>query len=170
MSYGVMTGCWVALILAHGAGCSRPPLTGPPELRLGRDECAECGMLINEDRCSAATLIEIKGRREHRLFDDLGCLFDWERARHDDVRLISHFAHDHGTRAWIVADQATFLATDADRLTTPMASGMVAFAERAAAELAQREYGGELLNFNELRAARQAWFEARRGPNSRPRG
>ena len=35
------------------AGCDRAPLSGPPELRLGRDECVECGMIINDDRCSS---------------------------------------------------------------------------------------------------------------------
>ena len=37
--------------LATLASCQQTPLTGPPELKLGRQECGDCGMLINEDRC-----------------------------------------------------------------------------------------------------------------------
>ena len=36
-------------------GCGGDDLSGPPTLRLGSDECAECGMIIGEERCSSSS-------------------------------------------------------------------------------------------------------------------
>ncbi|MFN0135894.1 MAG: nitrous oxide reductase accessory protein NosL [Phycisphaerae bacterium] len=148
--------------------CENKPLVGPPQLRLGRDQCHECGMIISEDRCAAALLIERDGRREHLLFDDLGCMLDVERGGLDAARVIERFARDHDTRAWIDAATATFLSAPADKLITPMASGMVGYAARSAAGASQAQYGGSILNYEALADARRAWMQARRSTSSRP--
>ncbi|MBL8999646.1 MAG: nitrous oxide reductase accessory protein NosL [Phycisphaerae bacterium] len=136
-------------------GCGGPELSGPPELRLGRDECAECGMLIAEDRCAAALLAEIERRREHRIFDDLCCLFDY-RAKHADETVIGAFARDYGAGGWIGAQTAAYVLSEPDRQPTPMASGMVAFADPAAAAMRATETGGRVLDYEALAAARAA--------------
>src|SRR5690606_35950302 len=118
--------------LALLPGCSRGELSGPPELRVGRDECGECGVIISEDRCSSAILVERGGRREHVLFDDIGCMLDYERGRAGEFAAVDAFVHDHPTRAWVRAADAHFLFADRDLLPTPMGSGIVAYAERAA--------------------------------------
>lgn len=153
----------VALSLACAAGCSRDELTGPPQLRLGRDECRACGMLINDDRCSSGMLIEVAGMREHVLFDDIGCMLEYERDHAsgadesdaavdlDSVTILQRSVHDYHTRAWVNADSAWFVRSDADALSTPMASGIVAFADRSAADAAIVQYRGDVLEYAQLR-------------------
>lgn len=161
-----------AALLALAAllpACGRADLSGPPNLRLGRDECIACGMLINEDRCSSALLLERDGHREHALFDDLGCMLDYEHDHAADIRVITRFAHDHDSRAWAPADAASFLMADPDKLPTPMGSGIVAFATREAAERARERAGGSILSFDQLVPARRAWMESRYGkPEGKP--
>ena len=152
----------VAVVGCVAYACGRVPLSGPPSMRLGRAECAECGMLINEDRCSSAMLVERGGRREHLMFDDIGCMLDYEEAHGDAFLVIDRFVHDHGTRAWLGAPDAVFLVTGADELFTPMGSGMVAFGDAERASQALARYGGELLEFNAIRVWRREWVERRR--------
>lgn len=142
--------CAVAMLTA----CDPGERTGPPELRLGRDQCAECGMLIMEDRCSSATLVEDRGRRAYRLFDDIGCMLDDLRENPADVTVIDRFVHDHGTRAWIRAADAVFLSADPTSLHTPMGTGMVAFAARDDAHALHAIHGGEILDETAISAAR----------------
>jgi hypothetical protein len=47
-----------SIALASIAACRTGELTGPPDLRLGRDECAGCGMIISDGRCASAMLIQ----------------------------------------------------------------------------------------------------------------
>jgi copper chaperone NosL len=153
----------IALSLLALTGCARPPLSGPPDLRLGRDECAECGMLINEDRCSSGVLTEEDGYRAHLLFDDIGCMLDAERGRLSEVTVLERYVHDHATRAWVPADGATYLFADREALPTPMGSGIVAFGSAEGAASAQQVYQGRLLTFAELVEARRVWMEERYG-------
>jgi hypothetical protein len=155
-------------LLAVLSGCARPPLSGPPELRLGRDECRECGMLISEDRCCAALLLERDGVREYALFDDLGCLLDFERTRLDGAVVVDRFARDYAARQWIPAGTAAYLLAEPERLVTPMSSGMVAFAASAAADEARGRFGGRVLDLAGLQLARAGWAEVRAASASRP--
>ena len=145
------------------SACTRTELTGPPNLRLGRDECAECGMIINEDRCSAALLISDDGGREHALFDDIGCMLDYERP----VTVIETFVHDHATRAWVPASQATFILVDEKSFSTPMGSGMATFADPAQAAAAAAAHAGRTLDFSALPDARREWMRTRFGSPDR---
>lgn len=147
------------------AGCGRAELTGPPELRPGRDECAECGMLIHDERSAGAVLVERDGRREHLLFDDVGCMLDHERQGGGTLRILERFARDYRGGGWLGTDQAAFLMTESDLLRTPMGSGIAAFADRAAAEAAEREFGGEVMDYAALADARRAWLGELRGPS-----
>ncbi len=155
----------VATTLAGGfAGCDRAELTGPPTLRVGRDECVECGMMINEERCSSALLVEDRGIREFLFFDDIGCMLDYEQQPHAEQRAIERFVHDFATQQWLNARAAVFVAADRQKLTTPMASGLVAFATVEQAQEAINTYGGQTMSAEELSAARVAWQESRRAP------
>ena len=162
------TRCAVLAIAIGLSGCDRSQLSGPPELRLGRDECAECGMLINEDRCSSAYLVERGGRRDHALFDDIGCMLDYAHEPPEDVRVIEGFVHDHPTRTWVPAPSAHFLMGPPPRLATPMGSGIWAFADRSQADAAQRDAGGTVLDLQGITSARRAWMEERYGKSAVP--
>jgi nitrous oxide reductase accessory protein NosL len=154
--------CATLVALAVSA-CSRPPLTGPPDLKPGREECAECGMLVSEDRFSAASLVTREGERLYLYFDDIGCLLDYERGAPESLEVHERYTHDHATRQWLDAEDAAYLLAGPQKLTTPMGSGIAAFAARSAAESARAEHGGDILDLAALRRARQAWMEERYG-------
>jgi len=149
--------------------CGRQDLSGPPQIRLGRDECAACGMIISDDRCSSALLVEREGRREHVLFDDLGCMLDQERENGVRDRVVQAFVHDYGTGAWSAADSAVFIFGAGDAVRTPMGSGIVAFATQERAEAEQRRSGGEVMGAAALAVARREWMESRYGKPAVPR-
>lgn len=155
--------CALALLsVALPAGCSGPPLSGPPSLRLGRDECAECGMLINEDRSPGAFLLDDAGRRRHVLFDDAGCLLDFER-KNTEAMVIAAYVRDYETRDWLDANAAHFVLADPDRLPTPMGSGIAAFGDATRAQAAHEKFGGDIMDYATLIPARKAWMATRYG-------
>lgn len=164
---GAVTAC-----LAGLPACGGDPSGGPPPLRLGRDECGECGMLISEDRCSSGSLEAADGRRAYVLFDDIGCMLDRERTEDGGRSVLERYVHDYGTRTWVRAEAATYLMAEPGAVRTPMGSGIVAFARREDAESAQRTHGGRLLDYAGLTEARRAWAEHRgRAPaRDAPRG
>lgn len=131
-------------------GCERTALSGPPELRLGRDNCAECGMLIVEDRCAAAMLVETDGFREHLLFDDIGCMLARDRDTGHGSDPVARFVRDHSARSWIDADRAILVVADPDRIATPMASGLIAFGTEADATAKAVELEGTTARYADL--------------------
>ncbi|CAG1000940.1 hypothetical protein PHYC_02876 [Phycisphaerales bacterium] len=147
----------LACVLLGGAGCEGDPLTGPPEMRLGRDECFECGMLISEERCSSAAIIERDGHREAALFDDIGCELSAERQA-DGITVVERWVHDHDSKTWVRADQARFLYTD--KVRTPMNSGIIAFADEARARNRAGELGVEIYDLETLFSAHARDMEA----------
>jgi copper chaperone NosL len=155
----------IPLLAAALSACNRTELTGPPDLRLGRDECAECGMIINEDRCSSALLISTDGTREHALFDDIGCMLDYSPEL--PAVIIESFVHDHPTRVWLTAHDATFILADEKSFPTPMGSGLAAFADPAAAQRAADTHAGRTLTFDALPEARREWMRNRFGSPDR---
>lgn len=152
----------MALAAAAAIGCDSKPLSGPPMVRLGRDECGECGMIISEDRCSAALLIERDARREYLQFDDVGCMLDVEREGLDGAAVVERHVRDYATRAWIQAERAVFVAADAKKLVTPMSSGIAAFSSVEAAQAALVRYEGKTMDYAALREVRQDWIAQRR--------
>lgn len=157
-----------ALAASLLTACDRGDLAGPPTLRVGRDECAECGMLISEDRCASALLIARDGIREHIAFDDIGCMLDYQSHTPADVQIVDAFVLDYESRAWIPAANAHFVYADRERLHTPMASGIVALGSEPAARATQEAFGGEILTYQAVAPARRAWMEARFGKPSAP--
>jgi hypothetical protein len=111
-------------------------------------------MMIQDERCAASLLVDRDGRRDHLLFDDIGCMLDTERSKGDEFTVIARFVRDHAANMWLAADTAVFLCADRARMATPMGSGAVAFADRAAAEEAQRQFGGEIRDYTTLGAWR----------------
>jgi copper chaperone NosL len=145
----------IALACASAAplflpACGGAPLSGPPTLHLGRDECAGCGMIISEDRCSCAVLAQEHGERRHLAFDDIGCMLEFEREHRPDTRVLERYVHDRDSHQWIAADAAAFLVAPPGALATPMGSGIVAFGSREAAERRQAAVGGRVMPWPEL--------------------
>ncbi|MDP1662796.1 MAG: nitrous oxide reductase accessory protein NosL [Phycisphaerales bacterium] len=163
------TGCTAVLLAAIAIpSCQRAPLTGPPELRLGRDMCAECGMIISEDACASATLVEREGVREHALFDDIGCMLDYASEHAGSLQTVESFVRDYSERSWASSSSSWFLLTDGEHVRTPMASGIVAFATSSAAQAAQARWGGKVVQEADLPAARDAVHRERQGIGASP--
>ena len=146
------------LVLAVAAsGCSRGGAEGPPPLRLGRDVCAACGMMVSEERSACGVVVEKDGEREHAVFDDLGCLFEFERS--GEPRVVAVYAKDRGTGAWVESASAWVLVSDKERLRTPMGSGMAVYRDQTRARAGAVEFGGDVVRMDEARAR---WSGARK--------
>lgn len=154
-------------LLAAGlaaSACTEPPLTGPPTIRVGSSQCAECGMIISEERHASALLIDDRGRRDYLLYDDIGCMLDDENDGLDGPTVLERHVHDHQSRAWARADLASFVMVDPTEIPTPMGSGIVAVMDAAAARELAEKHKGQILDYPGARAARKRWMQERYGP------
>lgn len=115
------------------AACAAPPV-GPPEIVLDRSACSHCGMLISE-RIYAAALRTTDGGEQ--VFDDLGCLLAALRKPGNVAARV--WVTDAAGAGWI--DGAAALFVSSPSLRTPMAGGIVAFADRGAAERSAAQLG-----------------------------
>ncbi len=108
------------------AACARPSAGGPPQVRLGEDACARCGMLISDAR-SGGGWIDEQGRSV--VYDDDGELL--EALARQPERRGSAFVRDSLDGRWLRVQDA--LLKKLDGLPTPMGSGYAAFADEAEA-------------------------------------
>lgn len=136
-----------------------PPDSAPPE-RAGSLVCVQCDMTIREARFSASALIGDPPGPRRVDFDDIGCFLDHQR-EHPEVRFLSEHVRDAGTMAWVEANTAWFVLSD--RIATPMASGIAAYANLSEAQDKAREVGEAVIDLGSLREARRAFMEQRYG-------
>jgi len=133
----------VFVILA--SACGGTAESGPPEIVYGRGLCIECGMLITEERFSAAYRFDGEAKR----FDDIGgMLLHGTESQELTSASDNVWVHDWESRTWLSADEAWFVI--AEGLVTPMGYGIVGFADRAAADTYAAEKGGAVYTWNEL--------------------
>jgi len=163
-----LTDCAAIIVLAAAAaastlaGCDNRVESGPPDLRFGRDECAECKMSIIDEKSAAAARVQTPDGPEVLLFDDLGCLLDLERwAERPGLVVTERWTRDYGSRLWVRAESASYVFSE--EIRTPMGSWIAAYAAPADAEAAQREAGGDLLTYEQLVVRRGQWMEHRYG-------
>lgn len=130
--------CLALLALAAGIACSARA-DGPPHLEEDRTACAHCGMLVSE-RMFAAAYRTAAG--EAKVFDDIACLLAAARAE-AGADALQFWFHDAPSRAWIEGPRAVFV--HAPNLKTPMAGGMLAYADEAAAREAAATHGGRVI-------------------------
>lgn len=127
------------------AGCYRADPDAPPSIGYGDSLCAECGMIINDDRFGVATIIAGVRGPEALLFDDFNCQFNHER-EHPELAITKRWARDHATRAWLDQDDAAFV--HASSLRTPMGSSLAAFAEESTARVFAEAQEGVVLDLS----------------------
>lgn len=132
--------------MAAGCGGARPDGPQPPEIAYGRDVCEQCGMVISEARFACATVLE--DGTAHK-FDDLGDMVIYHFDR-PDQKVIAYFAHEYTSEAWIRAESAFYVQSDA--IKSPMGHGLAAFEKAAAAEAFAKEVDGRVLDFDGMRA------------------
>lgn len=113
--------------------------SGPQPIRYGQDECADCSMIISDQRFGAE-IITHKGKIFK--FDDVGCLHSFvERGAvpRDAVKssLVSDFNHPEN---FIPLEQAFFLQSDS--LKSPMRTDCAAFTSTEELKKIQEKLGG----------------------------
>jgi copper chaperone NosL len=117
--------------------------TGPEPIVYGKDACAHCRMPLSrpgfggEMRDARGVLTK---------YDDVGCLVQAMRAQRGEIR--EAWVEDHVTGRLVPLLGATLVRGQPG--ATPMASGVVAFADRAAAESFARTEGGEIVALEQL--------------------
>jgi copper chaperone NosL len=133
----------VSLVLLLSACAGAADLDQPPEIRYGEDACDECNMIINEPRFAAAYYTADGTARR---FDDIADMCAYHLAHEEEVARF--WVHDYETEEWLRAEEATFVI--GDDVYTPMASGVVAFGQAAAAERFASEVDGMVFSFDHL--------------------
>jgi nitrous oxide reductase accessory protein NosL len=118
--------CACLCMLVLGA-CSASDDLAPPHVLYGQQECDACRMMISDERFAAALIVEVDGARAALAFDDIACLFDYERT-HENAAILKRYVHDVASRQWLDATSAMF--TQSATLQTPMGSGIAAVASR----------------------------------------
>lgn len=138
----------VATLLAASLlmpGCDRPDPAAPPEITYGVSICADCDMIINDERFASAVIIQdARGGPVPLLFDDIGDQIRYERAR-PELTILARWVHDYNTRQWLRAESAHYIRSP--DLHTPMASGIAAFATEPDAEALAGTLKTDVLDF-----------------------
>ena len=136
------------VVLALAACAPGQPEMAPPDIVYGETLCVECSMIISDARFAAGYAHEVAaGRYESKAFDDIGDMLV-HAGKHAEDQITAWYVHDYASEAWLDAGQATYVVSP--QLPTPMGYGILAFAERGAAERAASEADGRLLTWEEL--------------------
>ncbi|MBW7906336.1 MAG: nitrous oxide reductase accessory protein NosL [Phycisphaerae bacterium] len=145
---GLIAGLAVAGL---AAGCNRGGDTDPPKIAYGQTECEHCKMIVSDEPFAAAlVIVAADGHVTKYAFDDVGCVLDYLEDRPVSGRAIA-YVHDFESKAWLDADAAVFVRSEA--LQTPMASNLAASATLEGAQRLLARYPGGIVRFAELRHA-----------------
>jgi copper chaperone NosL len=109
----------------------------PAALDTRNDACARCRMAVSDGRFAGQI---VAPGHEPKFYDDLGCLRK-ELASSPLPRGAAVFVADHRTGAWVLAERAVYTFHPA--LATPMASHLIAHADRASRDADPDAAGGE---------------------------
>ncbi len=121
---------------------------GPRDIRMGEQECAHCRMMISDERF-AAQLVTEQGRQY--AFDAVECLAAYVKdGDGQDLDIAGKWVPDFNrVGEWLVAGEAIYLQSD--ELRSPMALNFSAYAGRRDAQERQDEFGGDVLDWQELK-------------------
>ena len=135
-------------------GCSRrPQAIAPPDVHYGQTDCAGCGMTVSDERYAAALVTRTPdGEQVARVFDDIGCMVEYERG-HPEVGVLAHYVKDYETHQWLPADRASYVR--GDQIHSPMGFGLLAAESAERAEKVARAQSARTLDLPGLRAALQ---------------
>ncbi|MCA9280860.1 MAG: nitrous oxide reductase accessory protein NosL [Phycisphaeraceae bacterium] len=130
--------------------CARPDPLGAPKIALDQTSCAECGMIVSDERYACASIVRIDDRStEPRVFDDVNCLVLHEVTGSNPPEVLARWVHDKDSRQWLAAESAHFVW--AKELNTPMMSHIAAFASGDSADAFARESEGQRMTYAEVR-------------------
>lgn len=122
---------------------------GPKPIAYGTDTCAYCSMTI-VDQQHAAELVTEKGRVYK--FDAIECMINYDLENVQQLVEL-HLVNDFNSPgALIEAKTATYLVSS--EFSSPMGANLSAFSSEKAAMEKKQKFGGELYDWNGLRANR----------------
>ncbi len=136
----------VIAAIAYVSFALLPREEGIPKLviYLDQDRCHRCNMLISNMRYAAA--IFIKGEKDLRKYDDIGCMLA-EYNEEDRDRISAVIVHDYFDGRPLKVEEAWFVVAPRDKLATPMGYGVVAFASYDDAKRLAAQYNGEVMDW-----------------------
>lgn len=109
------------------------------------DRCAQCNMAV-ADGAHATQIVTKDGRT--LVFDDIGCMYAW-LAEHGDGDVGQMFVRDYHGLQWVKSEKAHYVYDKSFR--TPMAYGVLSFADKGDAEAFIAEQGkGVLMSADDL--------------------
>ncbi|MCC6944616.1 MAG: nitrous oxide reductase accessory protein NosL [Thermomicrobiales bacterium] len=136
------TGATLPFVLA-GCGDDAASADDPPEIKLGRDNCDRCGMIISEERF-ASGIVDAKGNA--LLFDDAGEMV--ATVQEEGLGERRAWVHGYPSLEWIDATKAWYAVTM--ETPTPMGSGVFPFDSEQEATTFAAEQGGMVFRWEEL--------------------
>lgn len=136
------TGAVLPLILV---GCGEKEASGdePPAIKLGRDTCKRCGMIISEERF-ASGIVDKNGDAE--IFDDPGEMVS--ALQEDGLNGRQPWVHGYPSLEWMHAEDATYVVAKGS--PTPMGTGVFPFDNATDAAAFASENDGVVYDWNEL--------------------
>ena len=129
-----------ALVGCGGKGASG---SEPPSIKLGRDTCDRCGMIISEERF-ASGIVDEKGNA--LTFDDPGEMIATLQDEGLNGRRV--WVHGYPSMKWIDAKNAVYVV--AKEAQTPMGTGVVPFDNEAEASTFAEEKKGVVYTWEDL--------------------
>ncbi len=136
------TGALLPFVLV---GCGGKDASGnePPSIKLGRDACDRCGMIISEERF-ASGIVDEKGNAE--TFDDPGEMV--ATIQEEGLNGRTAWVHGYPSMKWIHAEDAVYVV--AKEAQTPMGTGVVPFDTNDDATAFATEKKGVVYTWDEL--------------------
>jgi copper chaperone NosL len=140
---GAVVGVALASIVAGVVFLWPGSVTGPEPIVYGRDTCASCRMHMSQPGF-AGEMRDPDGTLTK--YDDVGCLIRAILATHREVP--EAWVEDHAGGSFVPLLSAKLVRGDA--ASTPMGSGLVAFADDRAARIYAEAHGTRVMAFEDL--------------------
>jgi len=132
---GIIPFSWAFLVITSAlvlSACNRQQPLAPPEVQYGQSECADCGMIVSDQRYAAGLILETaQGERVPRVFDDIGCMVKYEQHQKDG-KVLAHYVKDYQTNQWLAVEQAVLVHRQ--QIQSPMGYGLAAAGSREDAQ------------------------------------
>jgi copper chaperone NosL len=117
--------------------------TGPEPIAYGRDTCASCRMHMSQPGF-AGEMRDADGTLTK--YDDVGCLIRAIVATHREVP--EAWVEDHAGGGFVPLLSAKLARSE--ETSTPMGSGLVAFADESAARIYAEAHGARVMTFEDV--------------------
>jgi len=141
----ILTFLLVAIMGLNLVACNRDTSDGPPNVILDDSVCAECGMILSDERFVTASILKSDDELKPVVFDDFNCQLNFEQ-KHLDLVIIKRWSHSYTDSTWV--DTAAGWFVQSPQIRSPMASNFAFFEHQSdAAEFATLKEG-EVMSFD----------------------